>query len=223
MKLKSITIGFILMCSLLACTASAATENKDLPTEQEITNYLSGLQISNNFVTSASEASLSDNPSWKWDTWKDTDGNSRISFYYTIDSAKGYGSLYYDDSGKQFGKMCGMETTLVKSYTGEAVKDDTKEEEVTETPTEEEEEEIIETPAEEEKVEEELVKKCVTETPVKEESVKEDTPEEEVTEEYIKETAPTEAKDSIDDQIKSMSKESKYNILLKLLKSLFED
>ena len=123
MKLRTL-LGTLLILALLTTAASAQTENKDLPTQATITNYLSGLQISSDFVESASESSMNDNPTWKWDTWTDAEGNDFISFYYTADSSKGYGSLYYDDSGNEVGKTCGLTLTLADSYKGEAVKEE---------------------------------------------------------------------------------------------------
>jgi len=113
-------LSTLLILAMLISIAGAATENKDLPTQTEITDYLSGLPT-NNFVSSASESSMNDNPSWKWDTWTDANENNLFSFYYSASTPKGYGSVYFDDSGNQLGKMCGMDATLVKSYTGEAV------------------------------------------------------------------------------------------------------
>jgi len=122
MKLRTI-IGTLLLLALLTTATSAQTENKDLPTEQEITNYLSSFP-SSNFVESASEASMNDNPTWKWDTWTDAEGNDYISFYYTSNSAKGYGSLYYDDLGNEIGNTCGLTLTLEDSYKGEEVQEE---------------------------------------------------------------------------------------------------
>lgn len=149
MKLRTI-LGTLLILALLTTAASAQTENKDLPTQATITNYLSGLQISSDFVESASESSLNYNPAWKWDTWTDAEGNDYISFYFTSDSAKGYGSLYYDDSGNLIGKTCGLSLTLEDSYKGEAVKEENPD------------------PVEDEPEEEEICEDCIEEEPPEE-------------------------------------------------------
>ena len=121
MKLGTI-LGTLLILALLCSAASAATENKDLPTQSEVSTFVSGLATTN-FVAVASEASLKDHPTWKWDIWTDAAGSQMISFYYSENSAKGYGSLYYDELGQVSG--CTGSYTLVKSYTGEAVKEET--------------------------------------------------------------------------------------------------
>jgi hypothetical protein len=208
-------LGIILSIALLCSAATAATENKDLPTEKQITDYLSGLQPGN-FVTSASEASLKAYPEWKWDTWTDTTGNTYISFYHTSNNLNGYGSLYYDNYGKKLNNVCYIDLSLIKSYKGESVKEEvvietpvieteTPEETVTVAPvieTETPEEAVIDTPEGTETPEEEVI-----ETPV----IEAETPEETV----------TEAPGNNSNVINSMSKESKMNLLMELIKSLF--
>ncbi|MCK9576110.1 MAG: hypothetical protein M0R51_09305, partial [Clostridia bacterium] len=121
------TLGILLSIALLCSAASAATENKDLPTQSEVSTFVGGLAPTGNYADSVSTAATAQHPTWKWDIWTDAAGSQMISFYYSENSAKGYGSMYYNELGQVSG--CTGSYTLVKSYTGEAVQDAT----VTET------------------------------------------------------------------------------------------
>jgi hypothetical protein len=183
-KLKIITIGIILILALFAGSAAAMTENKNLPTEQEIVDFVKSVNVSG--ADSLSQASVREHPTWKWDTW---DKGEMISFYYTVDSKKGYGSIYFDKYGKEIPALCGKTPVLEKKYAGEEkapVKDEKKVE-----------------------IKEEIKKEDVKENI----TVK---PEKEIINEGIKEE---EAKDNFD----TMSKETKIDIIIKLIRSLAND
>lgn len=150
MKLPlKITGVFLIFALLTSCVA--ATENKDLPTKEEITDFIAGISVSDNYITTVFDAVKDKQPAWNCDTWVDKNGNQILSLYYVDpDSAKGYGSIYFNELGKEI-SMCGVEVELVNHYVGEAVSEEIKEEvkgteeketvtETEEEPTEEEEE-----------------------------------------------------------------------------------
>jgi len=185
MKRVAQLTGLILMCLILSFTAvsNAQTENKDLPTESQILNFIDS--VDNPSVTSLSETSMDENPSLKWDTWKNGAGNKNISFYYVdSDSKRGYGSLYFDNNGNKLSIACGN-YDLIKSYTGEDKED-----------TEDEENEVKEQP-EEKQVHEEDVKE-------EKEQVTEDEDDEHVAEE--EESSEDETKITIEVKSRIISK-----------------
>jgi hypothetical protein len=95
-----ITISLILF-SIFAGSASAVTANKDLPEKQAIEEF--SKQINSNstsgFIKTAYETSMSEHPSWKWDVWGNHAGKRIISFYYTANTTRGYGSMYFNNTG----------------------------------------------------------------------------------------------------------------------------
>lgn len=150
MKLPlKITYVFLIFALLTSCVA--ATENKDLPTKEEITDFIAGIPVSDNYIATVFDAVKDKQPAWNCDTWVDKNGNQILSLYYVDpDSAKGYGSIYFNELGKEI-SMLGLEVELVNHYVGEAVSEEIKEEvkgteeketitETKEEPTEEEEE-----------------------------------------------------------------------------------
>lgn len=144
--MKTIT-AVITLClfALLASTASAETENKDLPTQGEISDFIAGIPVSENYVSTVFETVKDQQPTWKCDTWEDQNGIEYISLYYTSDSSKGYGSVYYNENGNVVGPACGLIFKLIDSYKGEYVSSENSEnvdsKDVDEEPEEEEESE----------------------------------------------------------------------------------
>lgn len=125
------SIGLFCLIAFVVCsTASAETANEDLPSLEQVLTFVDSVSDQN--IGSISEASLESNPTWKWDTWKDTEGNEYISFYYVSDSSKGYGSVYFDNSGKKTVIPCG-DYDLVRSYLGEEVAEENVTEDIVET------------------------------------------------------------------------------------------
>jgi hypothetical protein len=133
--------------------ASADTANKDLPTRTQITEFVNSIESPT--VKTLSETAKINYPAWKWDTWKDKDGNDYLSFYFVSDSYKGFDSVYYDNTGKVLGKTCGLQMTNVDSYKGEnqaPIKEETETVKEETTPIKEETETVKEetTPVKEE-------------------------------------------------------------------------
>lgn len=113
-------IGICIFTLFMCANVTAETQNKDLPTADQISTFVNSIKSPS--VEILSETSKNDNPAWKWDTWKDKEGNKYISFYFTSTSARGYGSQYFDDSGKKVSLPCGG-YELTYSYKGESNKD----------------------------------------------------------------------------------------------------
>jgi hypothetical protein len=109
------TLGLILLFALLASTAAATTENKEMPTEKEVNAFIDGFKASGDFANSAYDAFIEQYPAGHCDLWS----NGMISFYfYDPDSPKEYGSIYLSNGGK-VSPGCNAGAAPVKSYTGE--------------------------------------------------------------------------------------------------------
>ncbi len=97
----------------------AEIENKDLPTKEEITDFIAGIPVSNNYINTVFNAVKDKHPAWNCDTWVDKNGNQIISLYYVDPySSKGYDSIYFNEFGKEI-SMSGVEVSLVNHYVGE--------------------------------------------------------------------------------------------------------
>lgn len=116
-KMKLVkTLGILLCFALLASTAVATTENKEMPTEKEVNAFIDGFKASGDFANSAYDAFIEQYPAGHCDIWS----NGMISFYYYApDSPKEYGSIYLDSTGEKVKPGCNAGATPVKSYTGE--------------------------------------------------------------------------------------------------------
>lgn len=141
MKYKILSL--ILICALLSNIGAATTENKDLPTEKENTEFIATFETTSgeNYLSSFYDAYIEEFPMGHIDIWPD----GFLSIYHTADNARGYGSIYIDGKGKILSPGCGSSQEPVKSYKGEY-----KEEEVTK-PTEEVKEDVKEDVKEEDK------------------------------------------------------------------------
>jgi hypothetical protein len=125
-KMKLVkTLGILLCFALLASTAAATTENKEMPTEKEVTAFIDGFKASGDFANSAYDAFIEQYPAGHCDLWS----NGMISFYfYDPDSPKEYGSIYLDSNGGKVSPGCNAGAAPVKSYTGKTeVKEEKKE------------------------------------------------------------------------------------------------
>lgn len=136
MKLPlKITGVFLIFALLTSCVA--ATEPKDLPTKEEITDFIASIPVSDNYINTVFDAVKDEQPTWNCDTWEDKNGNQMLSLYYVDpDSSKGFDSIYFNELGEEI-SMRGVEVDLVNKYIGKAVSDESKED-VTETEDEEE-------------------------------------------------------------------------------------
>ena len=123
----SIKITGLLLTFVLLTSCEAATENKDLPTKEEITDFIAGIPVTDNYINTVYDAVIDKHPTWNCDIWKDKNGNQLLSLYYiNPSSAKGYGSIYINEFGKEI-STSGVEIVPVpvKSYVGKAVSEET--------------------------------------------------------------------------------------------------
>lgn len=117
------TVLFCLIALLVCSTASAETENKDLPTKEELLSFTENVTFDSCFPTEALVVMKEKYPTYKCDIWN-VNGEVQGSFYYSdTDSEKGYGSIYYDKSGKTVPRVCGITYELKESYKGEVAKE----------------------------------------------------------------------------------------------------
>ena len=123
MKMSLRIIGvFLIFTLLISCVT--ATENKDLPTKEEINYFIAGIPVSDNYVITVFNTVKDKQPAWNCDTWVDQDGNQILSLYYVDpDSTKGYGSIYFNEFGKEI-SMLGVKARLVNHYVGKAVSEE---------------------------------------------------------------------------------------------------
>lgn len=104
--------------ALLCSTASAATENKNLPAAINVINYANSITATNSSADVLFNSIISENPTWKTDMWQGNSGSKVVSVYYRdIFSVKGYGS-YYIENGKYITPSCTEKYKLVGHYVG---------------------------------------------------------------------------------------------------------
>ena len=109
---------FLIFALLTSCVA--ATENKNLPTKKEITDFIASIPVSYNYINTVFDTVKDKQPTWNCDIWVDKNGNQLLSLYYVDPgSAKGYGSVYFNELGKEISPG-GVEIVPmpVKSYVG---------------------------------------------------------------------------------------------------------
>jgi hypothetical protein len=112
-------LGILFVMALLCSTASAATENKNLPASVDVVKYIGSLSANDSYTDTIYTSIIKDNPTWKTDLWKDKNGNKLVSVYYKAPcTIKGYGSYYINDEGKYITPLCCMKYKLVKQYQG---------------------------------------------------------------------------------------------------------
>jgi len=120
MKLTLKIICVFLIFALLTSYV-AATENKDLPTKKEITDFIAGIPVSDNYIITVFNTVKDKQPAWNCDTWVDQNGNQILSLYYVNpNSERGYGSIYFNEFGKET-YISGVKFNLVNHYVGESV------------------------------------------------------------------------------------------------------
>ncbi|HHV24505.1 MAG TPA: hypothetical protein GXX65_08245 [Methanosarcina sp.] len=122
MKLPLRIIGVFLIFALLT-SCEAATENKDMPIEKEVTNFIDNFEApeSGDFTNSAYDAFIKEYPTGHCDVWS----NGMISFYYYDPySSKEYGAIYIDSNGEKVKPGCEVGITCIKSYKGEYVSEE---------------------------------------------------------------------------------------------------
>jgi len=123
MKLPvKITCVILIFALLISCVA--ATENKDLPTKEEITDFVAGIPVSDNYIITVFNAVKEKKPAWNCDIWVDKNGNQILSLYY-VDSGseKGYDSIYFNEFGNEI-STSGLNVQIVESYVGKTVSEE---------------------------------------------------------------------------------------------------
>ena len=97
---NTIKIGLLLLIAVISITVATATDNKDLPSQEEITAFASEMK-------GASAAEIldkvkSDHPTWNADLLECsscTGDKEAIALYSTASTEKGYGSIYCNETG----------------------------------------------------------------------------------------------------------------------------
>ncbi len=72
----SIKITGLLLTFVLLTSCEAATENKDLPTKEEITDFIAGIPVTDNYINTVYDAVIDKHPTWNC-------VNIVISYWYT--------------------------------------------------------------------------------------------------------------------------------------------
>jgi len=118
-----ITGVFLIFTLLISCVV--ATENKDLPTKKEITDFIAGIPVSDDYINTVFDTVIDKQPTWNCDKWvAKKNGNQILSLYYVDpDSAKGYGSIYFNELGEEI-SMRGVEVKLVEKHLGKIVSEE---------------------------------------------------------------------------------------------------
>jgi hypothetical protein len=114
--IKITCVLFLIFSLLTSCLA--ATENKDMPSEKEVNDFIDSFEApkSGDFTNSAYDAFIEKYPAGHCDVWS----NGMISFYYyDPDSPKEYGSIYLDSNGEKVKPGCGAGITWIKRYQGD--------------------------------------------------------------------------------------------------------
>jgi hypothetical protein len=100
-------------------STNSTTIIKQLPSEQELNNFITGENYSAYFTNIATLDAIKKHPTWPHDIWSDPNGEFYISFYYKDDlSPAGYTSIYYDDSGRKLQSVCKISFKLIEPYYG---------------------------------------------------------------------------------------------------------
>ncbi|AKB82838.1 hypothetical protein MSBR3_2260 [Methanosarcina barkeri 3] len=124
MKLALKITGIFLIVTLLT-SCVVATENKDLPTKKEITDFITEIPVSDDYINTVFDAVKNKQPTWNCDTWVDKKTDNQILSLYYVNpySAEGYGSIYFNEFGKEISKQ-GIDLKLVNHYVGKAVSEE---------------------------------------------------------------------------------------------------
>lgn len=115
-RLFTKTIICFLIWTLFVGIVSAETANADLPSASAITSFCEKY-TGNNFIDTVKTKSVAENPTWKWDVIEGC-GNKLIAFYFHANNERGYGSVYYNNTGDVVIPDCSCNYELLKSYKG---------------------------------------------------------------------------------------------------------
>ena len=134
---NTIKIGLLLLVAVISITVVTATDNKDLPSQDEITQFITEMKGSS--ASDIFEKVKSDHPTWNADLLKCPScagDKEAIALYWTASTEKGYGSTYCNETG-----VISPSTlegyTLKESYKGTLEESETNTTENTSTPTSE--------------------------------------------------------------------------------------
>ncbi len=91
-------IGILLLvCAAISITVVTATDNKDLPSQEEVTNFID--EMKGKSASEIMDKVKADHPTWNADLIEcpSCSGDKEaIALYYTDPGSKGYGSVYYN-------------------------------------------------------------------------------------------------------------------------------
>ena len=97
---NTIKIGLLLLIAVISITVATATDNKDLPSQEEITAFASEMKGAS--ASDILDKIKSDHPTWNADLLECsscTGDKEAIALYWTASTEKGYGSTYCNETG----------------------------------------------------------------------------------------------------------------------------
>lgn len=115
---NTIKIGLLLLIAVISITVVTATDNKDLPSQEEITAFASEMKGSS--ASDILDKVKSDHPTWNADLLECptcSGDKEAIALYSTASTEKGYGSTYCNETGVISPSSLGG-YTLKESYKG---------------------------------------------------------------------------------------------------------
>ena len=97
---NTMKIGLLLLIAVISITVVTATDNKDLPSQEEITTFASEMKGSS--ASDILDKVKSDHPTWNADLLECptcSGDKEAIALYSTASTEKGYGSTYCNETG----------------------------------------------------------------------------------------------------------------------------
>lgn len=132
---NTIKIGLLLLIAVISITVVTATDNKDLPSQEEITQFATEMKGSS--ASDIFDKVKSDHPDWNADLLECptcSGDKEAIALYSTASTSKGYESTYCNETGViSPSTLTGY--TLKDSYKGTLEESETNTTENTSTPT----------------------------------------------------------------------------------------
>jgi len=133
-----VKIGLLLIiCAVIGVTVVTATDNKDLPSQEEVTQFITEMKGSS--ASDIFDKVKEDHSTWNADLFECStcSGDKKaIALYYTYSNENGYGSVYCNETGIVTpSSLKGY--TLKESYKGELSGSNNNTEENTSEPEEE--------------------------------------------------------------------------------------
>ena len=128
-------IGLLLLIAAISITVVTATDNKDLPSQDEITQFITEMKGSS--ASDIFDKVKSDHPDWNADLLECPScagDKEAIALYCTASTEKGYGSTYCNETGVISPSSLGG-YTLKESYKGTLEESETNTTENTSTLT----------------------------------------------------------------------------------------